>query len=115
MIDQVFPETLKILADLVRFQTVSGTPNLKLIEYCEKKLNEVGATSFKTFHKSGLQANLFSTINGKEKLNNGGIMSYPIQMNDAAAVSQVINHLSTGVPKEMALRELVINLSLIHI
>ena len=74
IIDQVFPETLKILADLVKFQTVSGASNLKLIEYCEKKLNEVGAISFKTFHESGLQANLFSTINGKEKLNNGGII-----------------------------------------
>jgi len=74
IIDQVFPETLKILADLIKFQTVSGTSNLKLIEYCEKKLNESGATSFKTFHKSGLQANLFSTINGKEKLNSGGII-----------------------------------------
>ena len=74
IIDQVFPETLKVLADLIKFQTVSGTSNLKLIEYCEKKLNESGATSFKTFHKSGLQANLFSTINGKEKLNSGGII-----------------------------------------
>ena len=74
IIDQVFPETLKILADLIKFQTVSGTSNLKLIEYCEKKLNESGATSFKTFHKSGLQANLFSTINGKEKLNSEGII-----------------------------------------
>ncbi len=36
-------------------------------------------------------------------------MSYEIQMNEAAATSQVINHLSTGIPKEMALRELVIN------
>ena len=74
IIDQVFQETLKILADLIKFQTVSGTSNLKLIEYCEKKLNESGATSFKTFHKSGLQANLFSTINGKEKLNSEGII-----------------------------------------
>ncbi len=74
IIDQVFLETLKILADLIKFQTVSGTSNLKLIEYCEKKLNESGATSFKTFHKSGLQANLFSTINGKEKLNSEGII-----------------------------------------
>ena len=74
IIDQVFPETLKVLADLIKFQTVSGTSNLKLIEYCEKKLNESGATSFKTFHKSGLQANLFSTINGKEKLNSEGII-----------------------------------------
>ena len=38
IIDQVFPETLKILSDLIKFQTVSGTSNLKLIEYCEKKL-----------------------------------------------------------------------------
>ncbi len=31
IIDQVFPETLKILADLIKFQTESGTSNLKLI------------------------------------------------------------------------------------
>jgi len=40
IIDQVFPESLKILSDLIKFQTVSGTSNLKLIEYCEKKLNK---------------------------------------------------------------------------
>ena len=49
MIDKIFPETLKILKNLVKFQTVSGMPNLELIEYCEQKLAEVGATSFKTF------------------------------------------------------------------
>ena len=38
MIDKIFPETLKILNNLVKFQTVSGMPNLELIEYCEKKL-----------------------------------------------------------------------------
>ena len=74
IIDQVFPETLKILSDLIKFQTVSGTSNLKLIEYCEKKLDKLGAISFKTFHDSKLQANLFSTINGKKKLNGGGII-----------------------------------------
>jgi len=71
---KVFPETLKILSDLIKFQTVSGTSNLKLIEYCEKKLDKLGAISFKTFHDSKLQANLFSTINGKKKLNGGGII-----------------------------------------
>jgi len=30
IIDQVFPETLKILSELIKFQTVSGTSNLKL-------------------------------------------------------------------------------------
>ena len=74
IIDQVFPETLKILSDLIKFQTVSGTSNLKLIEYCEKKLGKLGAISFKTFHISKQQANLFSTINGKKKLNGGGII-----------------------------------------
>jgi len=74
IIDQVFPETLKILSDLIKFQTVSGTSNLKLIEYCEKKLGKLGAISFKTFHESKQQANLFSTISGKKKLDGGGII-----------------------------------------
>jgi len=74
IIDQVFPETLKILSDLIKFQTVSGTSNLKLIEYCEKKLNKLGAISFKTFHESKQQANLFSTINGKKKFDGRGII-----------------------------------------
>ena len=74
MIDKIFPETLKILNNLVKFQTVSGMPNLELIEYCEKKLAQVGATSFKTFNKSKNQANLFSTISGKDKSNKDGII-----------------------------------------
>jgi acetylornithine deacetylase len=74
IIDQVFPETLKILSELIKFQTVSGTSNIKLIEYCEKKLNAFGATSFKTFDKAKQRVNLFSTITGKQKLNGGGII-----------------------------------------
>ena len=38
IIEEVFPETLKILSELINFQTVSGTSNIKLIEYCENKL-----------------------------------------------------------------------------
>ena len=74
IIDQVFPDTLTILADLIKFPTISGTPNLKLIEYCEKRLNKLGATSFKTINKSTQQANLFSTIGGGGKSNGGGII-----------------------------------------
>ena len=74
MIDQIFPETLKILSDLIKFKTVSGTSNLELIKYCEKKLDKVGAISSKTFNKSDSQANLFSTINGKDKSNSKGII-----------------------------------------
>ena len=49
IIEEVFPETLRILSDLIKFQTVSGTSNIELIDYCEKKLNKLGAESFKTF------------------------------------------------------------------
>ena len=56
IIDQVFPEALKILSELIKFQTVSGTSNIKLIEYCEKKLNKLGATSFKTFDEAKQRA-----------------------------------------------------------
>ena len=74
IIDQVFPETLKILSELIKFQTVSGTSNIKLIEYCEKKLSKLDATSFKTFDETKKRVNLFATINGKKKLNGGGII-----------------------------------------
>jgi len=74
IIDQIFPETLKILSELIKFQTVSGTSNLKLIEYCEKRLDQLGATSFKTFDETKKRVNLFSTIAGKQKLNGGGII-----------------------------------------
>jgi len=74
IIDQVFPETLKILSELIKFQTVSGTSNLKLIEYCEKRLSKLGAASFKTFDETKKRVNLFSTIAGKQKLNGEGII-----------------------------------------
>ena len=74
VIDEIFPNTLKILSDLIKFPTISGTSNLKLIEYCEKRLNKLGATSFKTINESTQQANLFSTLNGGKKLNGDGII-----------------------------------------
>jgi acetylornithine deacetylase len=74
IIEEVFPETLKILSELIKFQTVSGTSNIELIEYCEKKLSLLGAESFKTFDDSKKRANLFSTINGKNKINEDGII-----------------------------------------
>jgi len=74
ILEEAFPETLKILSELIKFQTVSGTSNIELIDYCEKKLEVVGANSFKTFDDKKLRANLFSTINGKQKLNGDGII-----------------------------------------
>jgi acetylornithine deacetylase len=74
ILKEAFPETLKILSDLIKFQTVSGTSNIELIEYCENKLEVLGANSFKTFDNKKLRANLFSTINAKQKLNGDGII-----------------------------------------
>ena len=74
MIDKIFSETIKILSDLIKFQTTSGASNLELIKYCEKKLEKAGATSFKTFNDSGSQANLFSTISDKNNFKNKGII-----------------------------------------
>ena len=74
MIDQIFSETLKILSTLIKFQTTSGNSNLELIKYCEKKLEDAGAKSFKTFNESKSQANLFSTISGKNNSNDKGII-----------------------------------------
>ena len=74
IIDKAFPETLKILSDLIKFQTVSGTSNLALIEYCEKRLSKVGASSFRTSDDEKKRFNLFSTVGGKDKVNGGGII-----------------------------------------
>ena len=74
IIDEAFSETLKVLSELIKFQTVSGTSNLKLIEYCEKTLSKLGAISFKTFDEAKQRVNLFSTISGKQKLNGRGII-----------------------------------------
>ena len=80
IIDEAFPETLKILSELIKFQTVSGTSNVKLIEYCEKKLGKLGATSFKTFDKAKQRVNLFSTIYGEKKLNGEELFYLATQM-----------------------------------
>jgi len=74
IIDEAFPEALKILSDLIKFQTVSGTSNLALIEYCEKRLSKVGASSFRTSDNVKKRFNLFSTVSGKGKVNGGGII-----------------------------------------
>ena len=74
IIDEVFPETLKVLSELIKFQTVSGTSNLALIEYCEKRLSKVGASSFRTSDEAKKRFNLFSTVNGKGKVNGNGII-----------------------------------------
>ena len=36
ILEEAFPETLKILSELRKFQTISGTSNIDLIQYCKK-------------------------------------------------------------------------------
>ena len=47
--DQLFNNSVKILADLIAFKTISGEDNSSLINYCDEILKKLGATSFKTF------------------------------------------------------------------
>ncbi len=72
---EIFHNTIKILKDLIKFQTVSGKPNIQLIEYCENLLTKSGAVSVKTFNQSKTQANLFSTINGEGSNDDGIVLS----------------------------------------
>ena len=66
IIKQVFPETLKILSDLIAFKTVSGENNNSLINYCDDKLKALGAESFRTFDKEKKRVNLFATLSLKK-------------------------------------------------
>ena len=47
--NQLYNNSIKILTDLISFKTISGEDNSQLINYCDKILKNLGATSFKTF------------------------------------------------------------------
>ena len=47
-LDKLYENCVKILSDLIGFKTISGDDNTNLINYCEKYLNKLGASSFKT-------------------------------------------------------------------
>ena len=65
-LDQLYNNSVKILSDLISFKTISGEDNSELINYCEKYLNKLGATSFKTFDDEKKRVNLFATIKAKK-------------------------------------------------
>jgi len=65
-IDTIFKNSLKILSDLIAFKTISGEDNNSLINYCDKILKKLGATSFKTFDDEKKRVNLFATIKSKK-------------------------------------------------
>ena len=47
--NNLYEKSIKILTELIAFQTVSGTDNSDLINYCEKILNDLGIKTFKVF------------------------------------------------------------------
>ena len=67
--NNLYEKSIKILTDLIAFQTVSGTDNSDLINYCEKILNDLGIKTFKVFDDEEKRVNLFGTL--KAKKNNG--------------------------------------------
>ena len=71
--NNLYEKSIKILTDLIGFKTVSGQDNSQLINYCEKILNEIGASTFKVFDDDNKRVNLFGTLkankpNGKKPI-----------------------------------------------
>ena len=62
----LYENSVKILTDLIAFKTVSGEDNNSLINYCDKILKKLGATSFKTFDNEKKRVNLFATLKAKK-------------------------------------------------
>ncbi len=65
-LEKIYKNSIKILSDLIGFKTISGEDNNDLINYCEKHLSDLGATSFKTYDDEKKRVNLFSTIKAKK-------------------------------------------------
>ena len=64
--NNLYEKSIKILTDLIGFKTVSGQDNSELISYCEKILNDIGATTFKVFDDDNKRVNLFGTLKAKK-------------------------------------------------
>ena len=64
--NKLYEKSIKILTDLIGFQTVSGTDNSELINYCEKILNDLDIETFKVFDDEKKRVNLFGTLKAKK-------------------------------------------------
>ena len=62
----LYEKSIKILADLISYKTVSGQDNSELINYCEKILNELNIETFKVFDEDKKRVNLFGTLKAKK-------------------------------------------------
>ena len=64
--NNLYEKSIKILTDLIGFQTISGTDNSELIIYCEKILNDLDIKTFKVFDDEEKRVNLFGTLKAKK-------------------------------------------------
>ena len=48
-LESLYESSIKILSELIAFKTISGEDNSSLIDYCDKILKNLGASSFKTY------------------------------------------------------------------
>jgi acetylornithine deacetylase len=62
----LYEKSIKILSDLIGFQTISGQDNSELINYCEKILNRLNIETFKVFDEDKKRVNLFGTLKAKK-------------------------------------------------
>ena len=64
--NNLYKNSVQILTDLISFQTISGKDNSKLINYCEKILNDLNIETFKVFDDEKKRVNLFGTLKAKK-------------------------------------------------
>lgn len=60
--NNIVNHAIEILENLVAFQSLSGQPNLDIVDYVSGYLSEHGITSSLSYDKTRQQANLFATI-----------------------------------------------------
>ena len=65
-LESLYKNSIKILSDLIAFKTISGEDNNSLIDYCDKILKSLGASSFRTYDEERKRVNLFATIKAKK-------------------------------------------------
>ena len=65
-LESLYESSIKILSELIAFKTISGEDNSSLIDYCDKILKNLGASSFKTYDQEKKRVNLFATIKAKK-------------------------------------------------
>jgi len=68
-LEPIFKNSIKILTDLIAFKTISGEDNNSLIDYCDKLLKKIGASSFKTYDEEKKRVNLFASLKSKKTSN----------------------------------------------